>query len=71
MNSEGRLAQFWGIVIAVMSVGLLASRKILSGMKQSKQDYGTIFVVGLIALLCCSHCSSTMATANNQILRLP
>ena len=45
------LARFWGILIAVLSLAMLANRKMLEGMKQSKQDYALIFVLGLIALI--------------------
>jgi len=45
------LARFWGILIAVMSLGMLLNRKIFLGMKESKQDYALIFVLGLIALI--------------------
>ena len=45
------LARFWGILIAVMSVGMLVNRKTLDGMKESKQSYALIFVLGLIALI--------------------
>src|SRR5215813_9418504 len=45
------LARFWGILIAVMSLGMMVNRKTFQGMKESKQDYATIFVLGLIALI--------------------
>ena len=45
------LARFWGILIAVMSLGMIVNRKTFQGMKDSKQDYATIFVLGLIALI--------------------
>ena len=45
------LARFWGILITVMSLGMMVNRKTLQGMKDSKRDYALIFVLGLIALI--------------------
>ena len=45
------LARSWGILIAVISVGMMVNRKTLDGMKESKQNYALIFVLGLIALI--------------------
>src|SRR5215469_4864462 len=45
------LARFWGILIAVMSLGMILNRKTFEGMKESKQNYALIFVLGLIALI--------------------
>ena len=45
------LARFWGILIAIMSLGVLVNRKMFEGMKDAKQDYATIFILGIISLI--------------------
>lgn len=50
-NVDQGLACFWGIIITVMSVASLVNRKTFEGMKNAKQDYALIFLLGLISLL--------------------
>lgn len=45
------LARFWGILISVLALAPLVNRKIMEGEKESKENYSTIFILGLVSLI--------------------
>lgn len=45
------LARFWGILIVILSIAMLVNRKMFTGMKEAKENYALIFILGLIALI--------------------
>lgn len=51
MDISRNLALFWGIIISILALVPLINKRMAEAEKESKTNYSTIFILGLIALI--------------------